>query len=294
MNSMSEANVDILDHPSNTTESVDTNPQLRLRLPKIGSAIKRLLAPPTYPSIYDQARDMLPSTVNLAANAGADLRKDHIDAVNKHGLVDASMYLTLQVLDGSTKEQQAFLEEYVNEALHDNDPSNFQKIVGMQIENLPPDTTLPFAKGKKLKQLNQMGFETWTSQFGAMAEKAHKEKGDASPVVLAYAGMMGLRKLLKEYQGTGIDIYAMNDPVFSTDADNPYSGYKINTSPDAETKVELLPKGFEKPSNFYLIDDTKQEGQHLERVWNMMHTNDQVPLTDSDYYVVQTNNFRGR
>lgn len=206
-----------------------------------------------------------------------------VGSLIENNLTDLSTYALLKIHTAHPELQKTFLTDFVNTVTaHPGDKGQVKSLQQKELEQLG---NFPEIKGLKVAQIVRQGVQLWEGKFSEVANEIAEKPTDVVPVYVAYAGLLGLRQGIEKFKGTDRKLMIMI-PDWVDTKDNPNCGYVIDFKKSAENKVEFLPKDFQRPSEFVIIDDTRRNGVHAQIMWDFWTQNSGQPVDESRVRVV--------
>lgn len=189
----------------------------------------------------------------------SELKLKEIGYLMDSGFPDQATRYLLKALNHDPLQQKQLLEQYVGAIIQDpEDASCLREAIRQSDSNLS-------VSAEEVSWIGLHGAELWDD----LAQKTAIEvqQTQQTPVLLAYGALTGLRHMITALKDTK-PVYIFNPKSFRTDT-TPLCGFRIDLQND--NSVHFLPKDFERPNDFVLIDDTLDTGKSIQEAWSVWH-----------------------
>ena len=233
---------------------------------------------------------MLPETVLYASKyRGARFGRDEVEAMLQPQFAGAGIYLALKFLDELPAEQERVVKEILNMVAAGADYSKIDLMLLDRLRQLQePNAAGSTIDGKKVAQVYRQGFELFEQKFGELARELCA--GEDVPVLVAYAGLLGLKPFL-EAMAPDKKLAILNPEkvgavdVFGYMVTRTAKGFDLKTLKQGDDF-----SGAVDGKRVVLVDDTKRTGETLEKVQFIFRVQDNWPKVAGERFVVSPGN----
>lgn len=260
-------------------ESFETREKISFKS-RVGGLVKSFLYGNMSPVISEP---ILPFDIRYALEfKGAQLGPTEIRTLVRSNLTDITTYCLLKATENNVPLQHSFLQRFVD--IVRDEPEGMFHLTQLQRqtveelgENLKP------IQGAKVAQIIRQGSNLWEKKFREVAE-AVKKDSDTIGVYIAYSAAMGLRQAVELLEGKILLMIPgwINEPV------NPNCGYQIDLGNPPGSRVQILPRNFQRPDKFKIIDDTIRNGISGQLMWDFWTGNQGKPISADKFAIIDS------
>lgn len=185
---------------------------------------------------------------------------EQIQKIIYAGFPDVGFYLTLKGLDANPQKQKEVLEQYVDiNSAFPHDSAKAASFARNAISFLDADSKI---EASKFNLVHAQGNNLWQERFHTIIDSLQNNYPEATLVLNAYAGLIGLRQALTTYHGPEMLILV---PPWIRNETTEYSGYRIALHNTQGQRVSFLSRDFQRPEAIF-VDDVKRSGAHVHEM----------------------------